>query len=158
MITKKQGIAYAAITLDLLYKMKIKINPEIIAEQMSLVYDLYDKDEIENLYHNMIHNNKIMHKNISGRANCYVVNYQNSVKIQLDLARKFCGNNIELGKIYIAPSGENVDKYYELIQDIRNKSMDILLMNVYTILGISEREKNMIIHLCRKNKIVYVEI
>lgn len=158
MITKKQGIAYAAITLDLLYKMKIKINPEIIAEQMSLVYDLYDKDEIENLYHNMIHNNKIMHKNISGRANCYVVNYHNSVKTQLDVARKFCGNNIELGKIYITPSGENLDKYYELIQDIRNKNMDILLMSVYTILGMSEREKNMIIHLCRENKIVYVEI
>ena len=158
MITKKQGIAYAAITLDLLYKMKIKINPEIIAEQMSLVYDLYDKDEIENLYHNMIHNNKIMHKNTSGRANCYVVNYHNSVKTQLDVARKFCGNNIELGKIYITPSGENLDKYYELIQDIRNKNMDILLMSVYTILGMSEREKNMIIHLCRKNKIVYVEI
>ena len=31
-------------------------------------------------------------------------------------------------------------------------------MNVYTILGMSEREKNMIIRLCRENKIVYVEI
>ncbi len=28
MITKKQGKAYAAITLDLLYKMKVKIDPE----------------------------------------------------------------------------------------------------------------------------------
>lgn len=32
MITKKQGKAYAAITLDLLYKMKIKTNPEVLAE------------------------------------------------------------------------------------------------------------------------------
>lgn len=158
MITKKQGIAYAAITLDLLYKMKIKINPEIIAEQMNLVYDLYDKDEIENLYHNMIDCNKIINRNKSGRANCYIVNYQNSAKTQLELARKFCDTNIELGKIYITHSGENVDKYYELIQDIRNKNMDILLMSIYTILGMSEREKNMIIHLCRENKIVYVEI
>ena len=49
MITKKQGIAYAAITLDLLYKMKLKVSPEVIAEQMSLVYDLYDNDEVEEL-------------------------------------------------------------------------------------------------------------
>ena len=64
MITKKQGIAYAAITLDLLYKMKLKVSPEVIAEQMSLVYDLYDNDEVEDLYYNMIHNNKILQKNI----------------------------------------------------------------------------------------------
>ena len=50
MITKKQGKAYAAITLDLLYKMKIKTNPEVLAEQMELIYNLYEADEVEDLY------------------------------------------------------------------------------------------------------------
>ena len=58
MITKKQGKAYAAITLDLLYKMKIKTNPEVLAEQMELIYDLYEADEVEDLYSNMVQNNK----------------------------------------------------------------------------------------------------
>ena len=57
MITKKQGKAYAAITLDLLYKMKIKTNPEVLAEQMELIYDLYEADEVEDLYSNMVQNN-----------------------------------------------------------------------------------------------------
>lgn len=35
MVTKKQGKAYAVITLDLLYKMKVKIDPETLSEQMS---------------------------------------------------------------------------------------------------------------------------
>ena len=39
-MNKEQGIAYAAITLDLLYKMKEKISPEILADQMNLIYDL----------------------------------------------------------------------------------------------------------------------
>ena len=60
MITKKQGKAYAAITLDLLYKMKIKTNPEVLAEQMELIYDLYEADEVEDLYSNMVQNNKIL--------------------------------------------------------------------------------------------------
>ena len=75
MITKKQGIAYAAITMDLLYKMKTKINPEILAEQMELIYDLYDPVEVEELYYNMLQNNKILFNNISGRANCYIINF-----------------------------------------------------------------------------------
>ena len=36
--------------------------------------------------------------------------------------------------------------------------MDILIMNIFTILGMSEREKNMIVHLCRENDITFVEI
>lgn len=158
MITKKQGRAYAAIALDLLYKMKTKVSPEILAEQMGLTYDLYDECEIEEIYNNMIQNNKTLEKNISGRTNCYIINIHNSVKQQTELLRKFCSNRIEIGKIYITPPGENADKYYELIKDIRNKNMDILLMNVFTLFGMSEREKNLIIHLCRENKILFVEI
>ena len=36
--------------------------------------------------------------------------------------------------------------------------MDILIMNVFTILGMSERELNMVIHLCRENNIIFLEI
>lgn len=158
MITKKQGKAYAAITLDLLYKMKVKTDPQILSEQMELIYDLYEPDEIEELYTNMVHNNKIILKNISGKANCYIVNAYDTKKRQLSMIRNFCGSNIVIGKIYITPPGENCDSYYKLIQDIRNKNMDILIMNVFTIFGMSERELNMIIHLCRENHIIFVEI
>ena len=158
MITKKQGKAYAAITLDLLYKMKIKINPEILSEQMGLIYDLYEPNEIEELYCNMLHNNKILLNSISGRANCYIINSYESKKEQIRMIRKFCGRKIEIGKMYITPPGENLDTYYQLIKDIRNKNMDILIMNVFTILGMSERELNMVIHLCRENDITFIEI
>lgn len=158
MITKKQGKAYAAITLDLLYKMKIKTNPEVLAEQMELIYDLYEADEVEDLYSNMVQNNKILLKNISGRANCYIVNLYDSSKRQMNMIRNFCKKNVEIGRIYMTPPGENSDTYYKLIQDIRNKNMDILIMNVFTILGMSERELNMVIHLCRENNIIFLEI
>lgn len=158
MITKKQGKAYASITLDLLYKMKIKVNPEILAEQMDLVYDLYDFQEIEDIYDNMINNNKIFQSSTKGKANCYIINLYNSSKEQMNMARKFCKNKLEIGRMYITPPGENMDKYYELIKDIRNKNMDILIMNIFTILGMSEREINMIIHLCRENNILFLEI
>ena len=32
------------------------------------------------------------------------------------------------------------------------------IMNVFTILGMSERELNMVIHLCRENNISFLEI
>lgn len=158
MITKNQGKAYAAITLDLLYKMNVKVDPALLAEQMNLIYDLYDTNEIENIYNNMLHNNRIISENISGRANCYIINSYNSANKQIDLARQFCGSSIEIGKMYIAPVGENADKYYELIKDIRNKNMDILFMNIFTIYSMTEREKNVIIRLCRENGIIFVEI
>lgn len=158
MITEKQGIAYATITLDLLYKMKIKVNHKNFSEQMKLIYDLYEPDEVEELYENIERNNKIIEKAISGKANCYVVNSYNSREKQMQIIRNFCKDNIEIGKIYISTPGENADAYYKLIQDIRNKNMDILLMNIFTILGMSERELAMIIHLCRDNNIIFVEI
>lgn len=158
MITEKQGKAYAAITLDLLYKMKIKVNPEILSEQMELIYDLYEPNEVEEIYDNMIQNNRILLNNISGRANCYIINAYDSSKKQIRMIREFCNNTIEIGKMYITQPGENADIYYQLIKDIRNKNMDILIMNVFTIFGMSEMELNMVIHLCRKNHIIFVEI
>lgn len=158
MITKKQGKAYAAITLDLLYKMKTKVNPEILSEQMELIYDLYEPKEVEEIYINMLQNNKILLNNIKGKANCYIVNSYESSKCQINMIRKFCDNKIEIGKMYITQPGENLDMYYQLIKDIRNKNMDILIINIFTILGMSERELNMIIHLCRENHIIFVEI
>lgn len=158
MITKKQAKAYAAVTLDLLYKMKLKVNPEVFANQLDSIYDLYEADEVEEICNNMIQNNKIILNNIKGKANFYVVNIHKSSKLQIELYRKFCKDNIEIGKIYISPPGENADNYYELIKDIRNKNMDMLLMSVFTILGMSERERAMIVHLCRENEILLVEI
>ncbi len=158
MVTKKQGKAYAVITLDLLYKMKVKIDPETLSEQMELVYDLYEPKEAEEIYTNMLQNNRIFLNSISGRANCYVINSYNSRKKQISAIRKFCNKNIEIGKMYITPPGENKDTYYELIKDIRNKNMDILIMNIFTILGMSERELNVVIRLCRENNIIFVEV
>lgn len=158
MITEKQAKAYATITLDLLYKMKVKVTPEAFSNQLELTYDLYDRDEVEDIYNNMKQNNKIIYKNIRGRANFYVVNIYDSAKIQIELSRRFCKDNIEIGKMYITPPGENADNYYELIKDIRNKNMDILIISIFTILGMSEREKSIIVHLCRENKITLVEI
>ena len=51
-----------------------KITPEIFAEQMKLTYDLYEQDEVEREYELMKENNKIFNKNISGRANTYIIN------------------------------------------------------------------------------------
>lgn len=158
MITKKQGISYATITLDLLYKMKVKISNETFSEQMRIVYDLYEPEEVEELFENIKRNNKIIENSIAGRANCYVINIYNTKEKQLNLLRKFCKDKIELGRVYITSPGENADAYYKLVQDIRNKNMDFLFMNIFTILGMSEKELSIIRHLCRENKIIFVEI
>ena len=158
MFTKKQGIAYATITLDLLYKMRVKISTESFAEQMRLIYDLYEPEEVVDLYENIKRNNKVIEQSISGKANCYIVNSYNSREKQMNMIRNFCKDRVELGKVYISTPGENTDAYYKLIQDIRNKNMDILLMNIFTIFGMSERELSMVIHLCRENAITFVEI
>lgn len=115
MITKKQGKAYAAITLDLLYKMKVKIDPELLSKQMELIYDLYEPKEVEEIYINMLQNNRIIHKSIRGRANCYIVNSYNSANEQIKRIKEFCYSKIEIGKMYITGPGENTDTYYQLI-------------------------------------------
>lgn len=157
-MNREQAKAYGAITLDLLYKMKIKITPKILAEQMDLVFDLYDLNEVQQEYNNMIENNKILTKNISGKANCYIINVFNSAQKQKETIEKFCGTKIEIGRIYISPPGQNSEKYYELIRDIRNKNMDILFMTIFTIFGMSDEERAIIVNLCRKNNITLVEV
>lgn len=157
-MNNKQAISYGAITLDLLYKMKIKVTPKIFADQMKIVLDLYDEDEIEQQYDNILENNEIFTKNLSGRANSYIINIYNSAKEQKEMIERYCGNNIELGRMYITPPGQNSEHYYELIRDIRNKTMDILFMSIFTILAMNEEERAVIVKLCRKNNIIIVEV
>lgn len=158
-MNKNQAKAYAAITLDLLYKMKITITPEILAKQMNIIYDLYDEEEVEKQYEQMIENNKIFNKNISGRANTYIVNIFDSSTQQKQSIERFCKNStIELGKVYVTPIGQNTEKFYELIRDIRNKSMDVLIVTVFSIYAMSDQEWAVIVKLCRENEINIVEI
>ena len=159
LISKKQGLCYAALTLDLLSKMKIKIAPEIFAEQMELPYDLYEQEEVEREYELMKENNKIFNKDISGRANTYIINIFETSTQQKQAVERFCKNSsLELGKIYTAPIGENADKYYELIKDIRNKAMDVLIITIFSIYAMSHEEWAIIVKLCRRNDINIVEI
>lgn len=158
-MNRNQGKAYAAITLDLLYKMKIKITPEVLADQMNLIYDLYDEDEVETEYKQIIENNKIFNKNISGRANVFIVNIFDSSVQQKNAVERFCKNStVELGKVYVMPPGENQERFYELVRDIRSKSMDVLIVSLFSIYAMSDREWAIIVKLCRENQINIVEI
>lgn len=158
-MNRNQGKAYAAITLDLLYKMKIKITPEVLADQMNLIYDLYDEDEVETEYKQIIENNKIFNKNISGRANAFIVNIFDSSVQQKNAVERFCKNStVELGKVYITPPGENQEIFYQLIRDIRSKLMEVLIVSLFSIYAMSDREWAIIVKLCRENQINIVEI
>lgn len=159
LISKKQGMCYAALTLDLLYKMKIKITPEIFAEQMKLTYDLYEQDEVEREYELMKENNRIFNKDISGRANTYIINIFETSTQQKQAVERFCKNSsLELGTVYTAPIGENAEMYYKLIRDIRNKAMDVLIITIFSIYAMSHEEWAIVVKLCRRNGINIVEI
>lgn len=156
---RNQGTAYAAIALDLLYKMKVRITPEILAKQMDLTYDLYTLDEIEKEYEKMKESNKTILKNVTGRANCYIINIFDSSLQQKQAIEKFCKNStLELGKIYVTPPGQNSEKFYELIRDIRSKSMDVLIISIFSIYAMEDEERAIIVKLCRKNNINIIEI
>lgn len=158
-MNRSQGKAYAALTLDLLYKMKITITPEVLAKQMDIIYDLYDENQVEKEYEQILENNKIFNKGISGRANTYIVNIFDSATHQKQSIEKFCkGTTVELGKIYVTPPGQNSEKYYELIRDIRNKSMDVLIITIFSLYSMSSEEWAIIVKLCRENEINIVEI
>ena len=158
-MNKNQAKAYAAITLDLLYKMKITITPEVLANQMNIIFDLYNEEVVEKQYEQMIENNKIFNKNISGRANTYIVNIFDSSTQQKQSIERFCKKStIELGKVYATPIGQNTEKFYELIRDIRNKAMDVLIVIVFSIYAMSDQEWAVIVKLCRENEINIVEI
>ena len=158
-MNKNQGKAYAAITLDLLNKMKIAITPEVLAKQMDFTYDLYDEEQVEKEYEHLIQNNQVSYQNINGRANAYIVNIFDSSAHQKQAIEKFCKNTtVELGKIYITPQGENSEKFYELIRDIRNKSIDVLIVTIFSLYAMQSDEWAVIVKLCRENDINIVEI
>ena len=54
--------------------------------------------------------------------------------------------------------GENSENFYELIRDIRNKSMDVLIVTIFSIYAMSNKEWAVIVKLCRENEINIVEI
>ena len=158
-MNKKQGIAYAAITLDLLYKLKVKVTPESLAEQMDLIYDLYDLDEIKKEYEKLIKTNKTIFRRTSGRVGGYVVNLYDSQKDQITNIEKFCfKHRLNLGRIYVTRSGSNSEKYYELIRDIRNKEIDVLVITIFTILGMSTEEYAVLVKVCRNNNVNIIEV
>ncbi|MBQ6991975.1 MAG: hypothetical protein IJN50_03570 [Clostridia bacterium] len=154
-----QGKAYAAITLDLLYKMKVKVSPEILAEQMDLIYDLYDFDEIEQEYEKLIKTNKTIFRNTKGRVGGYIVNLYDSSLEQIKNIEKFCfKHKLTLGRLYITRPGENSEKYYELIRDIRNKEIDVLIITIFSLLGMSVEEYAILVKICRINKVNIIEV
>lgn len=158
-MNKNQGKAYAALTLDLLNKMKITITPEVLAKQMDITYDLYDEEQAEKEYQKLMENNTTFTQSINGRANTYIVNIFDSAPHQKLTIEKFCKNTtIELGKIYVTPPGQNSEKYYELIRDIRNKTMDVLIITIFSLYAMSSEEWAVIVKLCRENDINIVEI
>ena len=67
-MNENQAKAYGAITLNLLYKMKVKVTPEALADQMTLVFDLYDPEEVEKEYVKLINSNKVMIRKNNSRV------------------------------------------------------------------------------------------
>lgn len=158
-MNKDQGIAYAAITLDLLYKMKEKISPKILADQMNLIYDLYDLDEIEEEYENYKKSNKTIFRRNKGRVGSYIINLYDSSKDQIKNVEKFCfKHRLNLGRLYITRPGVNSEKYYELIRDIRNKEIDVLVITIFTLMGMSVEEYAILIKICRINNVNIIEV
>ena len=158
-MNKEQGIAYAAITLDLLYKMKEKISPEILADQMNLIYDLYDLDEIEAEYEKYKKSNKTIFRRNKGRVGSYIINLYDSSKDQIKNVEKFCfKHRLNLGRIYITRPGVNSEKYYELIRDIRNREIDVLIITIFTLIGMSVEEYAVLVKICRINNVNIIEV
>lgn len=157
-MNKEQAKAYATVTLDLLFKMKVKITPMVLSEQMELIYDLYDLDEIINEY-SKIKNDKTFVKATSSKANCYIINIFNTANKQKKDFEEYCKNfKIEIGKTYITDAKPNSEVFYKLIKDIRNKEMGILVLNTLSYYSIPEEELAAIVRLCRKNNIYIIEI
>ena len=158
-MNENQAKAYAAVTLNLLYKMKEKVSPEVLAEQMTLVFDLYDPEEVETEYNKLINSNRIILRKNNSRVGSYIIDVFNSTNEQLNTIEEFCKKHkMLIKKIFIAPPGINQEKYYELIRDIRNKEIDVLIVAGLTILGISTEEYAVLVKLCRKHDVNIIEI
>lgn len=157
-MNKEQAKAYATVTLDLLFKMKVKITPMALSEQMELIYDLYDLDEIISEY-SKIKNNKTFVKSTSSKANCYIVNVFNTADKQRKDFEEYCKKaKIEIGETYITDTKSNSEVFYKLIKDIRNKEMGILILNTLSYYSIPAEELAAIVRICRKNNILIIEI
>lgn len=158
-MNENQAKAYAAITLNLLYKMKVKVSPEVLTEQMDLVFDLYDPEEVENEYNKLINSNRIISRKNNSRVGSYIIDVFNSANEQLNTIDEFCKKHkMLIKKIFIAPPGINQEKYYEMIRDIRNKEIDVLIVAGLTILGFSTEEYAVLVKLCRKHDVNIIEI
>lgn len=158
-MNKKQGTAYAAITLNLLYKMKCKITPEVLAEEMNLIYDLYEPNEIETEYENYLKSNRTIIRKNKSRIGIYIINFYDSAKEQNRTLEEFCKKHrMNATKIFISPPGENQEKFYELIRDIRNMEFDVLLLTGFTLLGISKEEYATLVRICRTNNVNIIEV
>lgn len=92
------------------------------------------------------------------KANYYIVNIQNSLNKQMEMANRYCKDTISIQKTYIDIPDKNDENYYQLVKDIKEKNMQILMINIYTILGLSKRELSIIVRLCRENDIILIEI
>lgn len=158
-MNRNQGIAYAVLALDLLNKIKMKITPELLAKQMDLAYDLYTLDEAEKQYQKIKDCNNMKSKNVKRRANCYIIDIFDTAEKQKQMIEKFCNNtSLEIGKFYITSPGENSEKFYELVQDITNKTIKVLIINIFSVYAMDNIERAIIVKLCRKNNINIIEI
>ncbi len=158
-MNKNQAKAYAAVTLDILHKINVKITPKILAEEMDLIYDLYDLDEILEEYDKLDGINSGKKENISGIASCYIINGLGTEELQKNSFNVFCKNKkLTVGEIYITNEKENSEVFYHLVKDIRDRKMNILFLNIYTYYLLTEEELAAITKLCRKNNIIIVEI
>lgn len=154
-----QAIAYAGVTVDFFNKKKEKITPDKFTKKMEIMYELYNEDEIEYQLNEIIENNKMINKKINGIAYCYIINIFDSEEKQSIAMKKFIeGCKLEIGKTYIASPGKNTNQFYELIQDIRNKNMNVLIVTIFSIYAIPDEEWAMIVKLCRENEINIIEI
>lgn len=93
------------------------------------------------------------------QGKAYIVNIFDSASQQKQMIEKFCKNTtLEITNTYITTAEQNSEKLYELIRDIKNKVMDVLIVTVFSIYSILDKEWAVIVKLCRDNNINIVEI
>ncbi len=158
--TRQNAIDYATITLSLMIKTKIKATPKNIATQMDLVFDLYDIEDLEEQRNKIMKEDRLFHNMQGKRVGYYMIDIFNSLNKQEEIIEKFCSNSeLKLVRKYISPIGKQTDEFYEIINDIRNKNIDILVINVFSLYAIQDNEdKKSIVKQCRKNGIHFIEI
>lgn len=157
---KGKGKAYAAVALETLETRRKAINPRNLIKQMEITYDLYEEDEIDYYLEKVLEKDENVNTDkMEGKVNCYLVNVFDSSSQQKETIERFCKNtNVDLRKIYVAPTGKNTDKFYELVRDIRAKAFDILIVTIFSIYAVPDDEWAIIVKLCRQNGIHIIEV